>query len=49
MYLDWDALMTLLLDEVDLINLLGRVILLHVEVPVGKIKSELNKQYIDVF
>ncbi|CAE6501707.1 unnamed protein product [Rhizoctonia solani] len=39
--LNWTAFLALLLDEVDLINLLGRVLLLHIDVPGpgGKVKS----------
>ncbi|KAH7332846.1 hypothetical protein B0J17DRAFT_677816 [Rhizoctonia solani] len=37
--LDWTSLLALLLDEVDLINLLGRVLLLNVDPPENKTKS----------
>jgi hypothetical protein len=36
---DWTSLLALLLDEVDLIDLLGRVLLLHVKVTEDKVKS----------
>ncbi|CAE6463516.1 unnamed protein product [Rhizoctonia solani] len=36
---DWTALLALLLDEVDLIDLLGRVLMLHVDVPEDKVKN----------
>ncbi|CAE6466867.1 unnamed protein product [Rhizoctonia solani] len=36
--LDWTSLLALLLDEVDLINLLGRALLLHVDPPENKTK-----------
>ncbi|KDN35090.1 hypothetical protein RSAG8_11872, partial [Rhizoctonia solani AG-8 WAC10335] len=39
---DWISLLALLLDEVDLINLLGRLLLLHEDVSGSKVKSNTN-------